>query len=258
MKVEELFNELSELPQVNAIALGGSRAGEVYDEKSDYDVYLYVSEIPSEELRRPILEKYCEYMELGNHFWEFEDNCRLKNGIDIDILYRDINAIERDLVSVVEECNAHNGYTTCIWHNVKTCKVLYDKDGGLTALKQRFNVSYPAKLKENIIKNNMKLLHDKMPAYDAQILKAVNRRDLNSISHRTAAFMESYFDIIFALNELTHPGEKRMVSLCKKECKILPADFEENIEKLFKDLYYNFDEIEGDLKRIVEELRKTL
>ena len=41
--VELLFKELSELKEVEAIALGGSRAGENYDEKSDYDVYLYVN-----------------------------------------------------------------------------------------------------------------------------------------------------------------------------------------------------------------------
>ena len=35
--VELLFKELSELKEVEAIALGGSRAGENYDEKSDYD-----------------------------------------------------------------------------------------------------------------------------------------------------------------------------------------------------------------------------
>ena len=36
--VEELFKELSEILEIEAIALGGSRAGEVFDEKSDYDV----------------------------------------------------------------------------------------------------------------------------------------------------------------------------------------------------------------------------
>lgn len=31
--IDALFQDLSALPQVEAIALGGSRAGEVYDEK---------------------------------------------------------------------------------------------------------------------------------------------------------------------------------------------------------------------------------
>lgn len=39
--IDGLFKAFSSLEQVEAIALGGSRAGEVYDEKSDYDVYLY-------------------------------------------------------------------------------------------------------------------------------------------------------------------------------------------------------------------------
>ena len=84
--VNKLFGELADLEQVEAIALGGSRAGECYDEKSDYDVYVYITSPISEETRRCILEKYCGYMEIGNQYWEHEDNCVLKNNIDIDIL----------------------------------------------------------------------------------------------------------------------------------------------------------------------------
>ena len=40
--------------------------------------------------------------------------------------------------------------------------------------------------------------------------------------------MESYFDVIFALNKLTHPGEKRMVEYALKNAKTLPKDFSEN------------------------------
>ncbi len=35
---EALVDEFSEIPAVEAIALGGSRSGTLYDEKSDYDV----------------------------------------------------------------------------------------------------------------------------------------------------------------------------------------------------------------------------
>lgn len=89
-----------------------------------------------------------------------------------------------------------------------------------------------AELKDNIIKRNMMLLMDKpFASYYEQLEKAVNRNDLNSINHRTAAFLASYFDIIFAKNELLHPGEKRLVDYALKNCKILPKDFKQNVEE---------------------------
>lgn len=256
--VEKLLKELAALPEVEAIALGGSRAGEIYDEKSDYDVYLYCTGDIKEEVRAQILSRYCSVMEIGNHFWEYEDNCTLNNGIDIDILYRNLEAFCNDVASVVEKHQPRNGYTTCMWHNLKTCKVIYDRNGNLAAAKERFAVPYPAQLKKNIIDRNMKLLHTAMPAYDGQIAKAVKRDDVISINHRTAAFMESYFDIIFALNELTHPGEKRLITYCKTNCEILPQNFEENLNQLFRDLFVNKGDIAKDVERIVEELEKVI
>lgn len=256
--IEKLFDELSEIEQIEAIALGGSRAGEVYDAKSDYDVYLYCTGEVDTEIRRGILEKYCSYMEINNQFWETEDNCTLNDGIDIDILYRNLGGFAEDVASVVERYQPHNGYTTCMWHNLKTCKIIYDRDGRLADVKKRFDVSYPKQLKENIIDRNIKLLYQYMPAYKFQIAKAVQRKDMVSINHRTSAFLESYFDVIWALNELTHPGEKRLVSLCLKQCKILPANFEENLNQLFADLFTELEAVDGDIEVIVEELKKVL
>ncbi len=256
--VEKLFEELIQLPQIEAIALGGSRAGENFDEKSDYDVYLYVTAFVDEEVRREIISKYCDYMELNNHFWELEDNCTLKNGIDIDILYRNLDDFTADVASVVEGCNARNGYTTCMWHNLLNCKIIYDKTGRLKACKERFSVPYPEKLRENIIKNNMRLLSDNLPSYDGQIKKAVKRSDLVSINHRTSAFLESYFDVVFALNKKTHPGEKRLVQLCLKNCEILPRDFEENLNKLFSHLFTQPELIADDLDKILCELKEIV
>lgn len=255
--VEKLFEELKNLPQVEAIALGGSRAGEVFDEKSDYDVYLYCTGSVADDVRKAILDKYCSYIELSNHFWELEDNCTLKNGIDIDILYRNIEDFCADVASVVENFNARTGYTTCMWHNLITCKIIYDENGRLKALKERFSVPYPQELKQNIINKNMSLLSGMLPSYDGQILKAVKRKDLVSVNHRTSAFFESYFDVLFALNEKTHPGEKRLVSLSKK-LSILPENFEENINKLFADLFANPEAIEADIAHLVTELRKIV
>lgn len=65
------------------------------------------------------------------------------------------------------------------------------------------------------------LLTGNLPSYDAQIKKAFVRKDMVSVNHRTAAFLESYFDIIFALNKLTHPGEKRIVQYARAQAEIL-------------------------------------
>ena len=137
---DKMWREIAELPQVIGIALGGSRASENYDEKSDYDLYLYVTAIPEDSVRRELLSKYCSYMEIGNAFWELEDDCTLKNGIDIDILYRNLDSFVQGVASVVEDGNAGTGYTTCMWHNLKTCKILYDEKGLLKKAQERFNV----------------------------------------------------------------------------------------------------------------------
>lgn len=254
--INKLFGELAALEQVEAIALGGSRSGENYDEKSDYDVYLYITAPVSEETRRAILEKYCSYMEIGNHYWEYEDNCVLNNGVDIDILYRDLGSFCDDVESVVENHEPRNGYTTCMWHNLITCKIIRDKNGRLQKMKDRFSVPYPEELRKNIIERNTNLLYAAMPAYSLQIKKACSRLDRVSIVHRTAAFLESYFDVIFALNRLTHPGEKRLVPLCKQNCAVLPENFEENLNTLFYDMSANTDKISDDIDLIIEELKK--
>lgn len=256
--MEEFFRELSAMRQIEAIALGGSRAGSDFDEKSDYDVYVYCREAIPEDVRSAFLQKYCSRIEVGNHFWEYEDNCILNSGVDIDILYRDLDEFAAGISEVVDDCMAHNGYTTCMWHNLCTCKILYDEDGRLSALQEKYQIPYPSRLKENIIKRNMDLLRYAMPAYEVQIAKAVGRRDPVSINHRVTEFLASYFDVIFALNELTHPGEKRLIPFCEKQCKKLPENFQDNLERLFHDMSGRPENVPDDIDAIVSELEKLL
>ncbi|MDE7298296.1 MAG: DUF4037 domain-containing protein [Lachnospiraceae bacterium] len=256
-----IFKKLSELNCVEAIALDGSRAGEVYDEKSDYDVYVYVTAPIDENIRRELLSRHCSYMEIGNHFWEYEDNCVLNSGIDIDILYRDLDDFCRGVEAVVMDCQPSNSYTTCMWHNLLQCKIIYDRDGHLKAAKERFDIPYPQGLKRAIIERQRKLLDTSMPAYKTQIAKAIRRKDLVSINHRVTEFVASYFDLIFAVNEKTHPGEKRLIQLCKNSCAILPERFEENIRALFSHMYLEGEEqlkVIDDIDRIIAGVRAII
>ena len=254
--VNKLIDEIGHLVQVEAIALGGSRATGRNDKKSDYDVYVYITNSIDENVRRNILYKYCGYMEIGNSFWELEDDVTLKNGIDMDIIYRNIDDFEKMVSSVVIDCVPWNGYTTCMWHNLITSQIVLDKNGKLSGLQAKYQIKYPEKLKKNIISNNLKLLSGTLPAYDMQIKKAESRGDLVSVNHRVTEFLASYFDIIFALNEMTHPGEKRMQSICSTECRILPDRFNENLNRLFAGMFR--ENISPVIDDIVVELQKLV
>ena len=254
--INGIIQELSKLNCVEAIALGGSRAGQAYDKNSDYDVYVYTTELIEEEARKKILSQYCRYMEIGNHFWEYEDNCVLNNGIDIDILYRNLNDFCKELEKVVIHCRPSNSYTTCMWHNLLHCNILYDKNGLLEKAQKSFNIPYPQQLKKAIIQRQMKLIDSSMPAYKVQIQKAVKRKDFVSVNHRITEFLASYFDLIFALNEKTHPGEKRLITLCKQNCTLLPENFEENLNQLF---YHMFDdEVIDIINEIIICIKKVI
>lgn len=227
-----IINGFEQCDEVDAVVLGGSRSTGESDVKSDYDIYVYCTKELSAEKKSEIVKPYCSEAEICNHYWELEDNCILKNDIPVDIIYRSAEEFEKYLSFVVDGGNSFNGYTTCFWHNIINSEILFDKSGKFTELQKKYNIPYPEKLKKNIIENNRKLLSGVLPSYDKQIEKAYNRNDRVSVHHRTTEFLASYFDIIFAVNELTHPGEKKLISLCEKHCKILPESFEENINAL--------------------------
>ncbi len=257
-KIKDVAARFAGLSEVEAVALGGSRAGLNHDDNSDYDVYVYYS-VPIEEyIRKEILESYCSVMEIGNWYWEYEDDCMLKTGDGLDVIYRNLDEFSGELSKIVEGYQAANGYSTCLWDNLLNCQIIYDEYGRLERAKKRFMVPYPDKLRKNIIRRNWSLINDNLLSYSRQIKRAVLRNDRVSMLNRTSGFLDSYFDILFALNRMTHPGEKRMVEFCKKNCTRLPKDFEENLNRLFDDMYVYPDKVNEDIQKIITELRKIL
>lgn len=236
-QMEDLIGEFSQRPEVGSIALGGSRASGVYDAKSDYDVYIYVSRELDPDIRREILSKYCSYMEINNRYWETEDDCVLKSGPVIEILYRSLADFAAGVSRTVDEGLASNGYSTCMWDNLLRCVVLFDRNGELAALQKRYTVPYPKRLRQNIIDRNMKLLSGYIPSYYDQIKKASERMDIVSVNHRITEFLSSYFDVIFAYNEVAHPGEKRLAAQCRRLCESVPENFEEDLNNLLLHAY---------------------
>lgn len=233
--LSNMLDEFAKLKDVEGILLAGSRAVKADDNFSDYDVYIYVNKAIEVSVRKKITDKYCDYMELDNRFWETEDDGILKDSsIQVEIIYRDLKWINDSLNRTIIKCEANVGYTTCFWANIKNSILLYDRNGKLSKLKSKCNVKYPLKLKKNIIKKNYPLLKMQMPAYYNQIEKALKRDDFISVNHRTGALLASYFDIIFAINETLHPGEKKLLKIIKEKGLKVPKDMEINVNNILK------------------------
>lgn len=252
-----IIDEFKQFPQVRAIAIAGSTKAKTADKKSDIDVDVFVdSDIPVED-RLKLVQKYSSNYEVGGDYFGPGDEFYVdKMGQQLDVVYANKGWMEDNVRNIWEKHYPSNGYTTCFLFTLKNCEPLCDKDGWLAGVKSKLDTPYPKELKENIIKRNMMLLKDKpFASYYDQIKNAIARGDRNSVNHRLAAFMESYFDILFANNELLHPGEKKLVRYANEHCEKLPEDFEENINKL---LTQPNDETLEILDDMVEKLRDTL
>jgi hypothetical protein len=85
---------------------------------------------------------------------------------------------------------------------------------------------------QNIINKNYPILADSLSSYHVQIETAVARGDVVSVNHRVAAFLASYFDIIFALNRRWHPGEKKLAKIVDTSGLKVPDGFARSLDKL--------------------------
>jgi len=221
------------LPQVEAVAVGGSLGSGTIDADSDIDLYVYVRSGIPVPVRAAIASARSKRAEVDNRFWELGDEwVEADTGVSVDVILRDVPWIEEQLDRVLCRHEASVGYTTCLWHNVLFSRVLADRSGWLKALRQSATQPYPEPLRRAIVAKNHPILRQTISSYAHQLEKAIGRGDPVSVNHRVAALLASYFDVLFALNRLTHPGEKRLVEAAKTHCALVPERLSEQVSAL--------------------------
>lgn len=261
-KHKDIFSDIlkgfQNFPQVKAIAVGGSGANKTSDCLSDIDIYVFIEkEIPLAK-REYIVKQYSTKHEVGGEYFGSGDEFFVDSlNQQLDVMYWNINWFEDVINNVWFKHYPSNGYTTAFLFTLKNFEIVFDKDNWLTNLQSSISISYPQELKQNIIKRNLMLMKEKpFASYYEQIEKAIKRNDIVSINHRISAFLASYYDVIFAINDLLHPGEKRLIQYAIDNCKILPKGFEENIIKLLTEPTNKtqpiLDEIYLNLKAILK------
>jgi hypothetical protein len=229
----EIAGRFATLPQVEAIAMAGSGVSPAHDVASDIDLYVYWSSpIPVGERAR-LIRPRVERLELDNRYWELGDEwVERASGVRIDVTYRQTRWIEEQLQRVIERHEAQLGYTTSLWYNVLTSHLLFDRNAWFDRLRFLAKKPYPDGLARAIVAKNHPVLRSTLSSYLHQIELAIDRQDAVSVNHRVTAFLASYFDILFAINRLPHPGEKRLLDLAEAQCRLLPHRMRNDITDL--------------------------
>lgn len=236
----ELANKIADqfktIATVEAIALGGSQTSGSLDNHSDIDLYVYANEvIPLSKRQEIVAQLGASKTDLNLTFWDLGDEWYdLDTGIEVDIIYWDPSWIEEQLDRVLITHQASMGYTTCFWHTILNSKTLFDRHGWFAHLQQKCAQPYPETLQRAIINKNHSVLRAVIPSYYGQIKKALERNDLISVNHRVAALFASYFDILFAMNKMLHPGEKKLLRFVLENCEKVPPNLEQHLEAIFK------------------------
>jgi predicted nucleotidyltransferase len=250
---QEIATQFAQIDSVEAVTLGGSLATGKANASSDIDLYIYSNESIPVELRANIIEGRSSQMQLNNTFWETEDYwIEKESSIKVEAIYRGEWPVEA-LKDIFNNNRAHMGFSTSIWHNITTSKILFDRIGWYAALQKIAAVSYPQSLAKAIIHKNFALLKGSLAEHPTQLALAAKRNDVIHVHHRIDMILSSYFDILFALNRTLHPGDKRMLSYAQ-ELTYTPKGMLEDVTNLVT----NQDNAIAKVKQLIDRLEALL
>lgn len=225
------------------------------DEQSDLDFYVYFQAPIPLTLRAEITKTRADRYEVGNEQFESHDAwIERDSGRAVEVVFRTTESIEKELKRSVEKHEAKLGYSTGLWHSVKTSETLFDRKGWYKSLKELAASPYPEQLRKAIVEMNRLVMRGSLVApYVRQIELAISRNDLVSINHRIAALLASYFDIIFAVNRMPHPGEKRQVRFVTEHCALVPQHMEEDLRKILVP-HTDFSNLVVNINKLLDRL----
>ena len=250
-----------ELPQVVAVALSGSLASGAADAASDIDLYVYTRADLPLNVRESLVARAggASRADMGlTYFGQGDEWIDAATGIHVDAVYFDADWMAAQVRRAVVDHTPSLGYSTAFWHTVRASRPLDDRHGWLAALQTEAAVPYPEPLRRAIVAYNHSILRGTLSRFRAQLVKAVARGDLVSVNHRLAVLLASYFDILFAVNRVPHPGEKRLLALAEALCVTLPVDMAADVDATLITAGAAPGDLLGHLDRLLDRLDEWL
>jgi predicted nucleotidyltransferase len=231
---QKIAARFSQLPEVEAIAVAGSVATGRANAASDVDIYVYPSVDISAKTRLTIGQEFSLTVEVSDYWGPAITWVDAQTGIEIEVMFFNTPWMEGLVLDPLEKHQAKMGFTTSFWHTIKVSKPLFDRNGWLARLQEKANQPYPQELVQTIVNLNFPLLREIAFSYRQQTAQAIQRGDVIKASLTVSDFLVSYFDIVFAVNQMPHPGVKRMLEIVEHECEKQPTQLREIVTRLLR------------------------
>jgi hypothetical protein len=219
-RIAEVVGQIS---GVIAVSLGGSVGSGLADADSDFDFHVFWTDPLASPTEREahlatIADAGSIIVRPGTASWELEDWFAV-DGRLVELIYVAWRDVEADVASAYDRGLTDAEFTTARLHNYAHGHALHDPTGVLRATQERLNHAYPEATRDLLLRREPERL--------AMALKhlrtAQARRDVLFAQHRRYTVQAIFFNLLFALNRLYHPGEKRLLTHAER-CPIRPAD----------------------------------
>jgi hypothetical protein len=215
------------MPGTVAVSLGGSVAVGLADEASDLDLHVYWADsLPSAETRAARLRVIADpdSVRTGLTSWGLEDQFSVGSRA-VELIYRRWEDIRDEVERAYDPGLPGQGFTTAVLYSVARGRPLHDPSGALTMARERLVREFPEATRTAILQREIPLLGFHL----SQLRRAQQRDDIVYVQHVRCKVQVLFFDVLFALNRLYHPGEKRSLEHARR-CLIRPVACEERWE----------------------------
>lgn len=240
--LQQLTGQLSGIPGMAAVVLGGSYASGTQHDSSDLDIGLYYREAKPfsiGDIRRVADGVSAERPATVTDFYEWgawvNGGAWIFTGVGkVDFLYRNLDQVERTINEAnrgivhhdYDQQPAFGFYSVIYLAETQICIPLSDPDGLIAGLKRRVEV-YPSRLKENIIAGSLwssefTLKHARMFA---------GQGDVYSTAGCLTRAASSLTQALFALNGKYFIRDKKAMDDLAA-FPVLPAEYVQRINRI--------------------------
>ncbi len=191
------------------------------DEVSDIDIHVYWTDplAPANE-RSEQLAAIADTgtVRAGLTSWGLEDHFSV-GGRPFELIYRRWDDIVGEVDRAYDVGLPSQGFTTAILYAIAHGLPLHDPSGELGSAKDRLSREFPEATRTALLRREPPLLR-----FNLKLLQqAQGRSDLLFAQQVRYKLQMLFFDVLFALNRMYHPGEKRLLEHVRR-CPIRPAD----------------------------------